>query len=131
MMAKAPGSKYDALTVSSDATKSGAIEILRAAVVEDGVFVTARREFPDASQWGELLAEIARRVALLYSSEDTALQERDFLVDIGEAFVADLGARKMKSPARPGRSVKRRRAAAGHKTRRTTSKRAPAKRRKR
>jgi hypothetical protein len=128
----ARGQKYDALALSSDAKTSGAIEILRAALVDDGVYIAARREFPDASQWGELLAEIARRVALLYSAEDTTQTERDFLVEISEAFVADLGARKVtKRRASRGlasSTARRKVKAGGRSSSRKTSKRTTVKR---
>src|ERR1700680_3477766 len=58
---------YDALPVPNEAIENGGIEVLRAALVDDELYVEARRAFKDPAQWGELLADIARRVALLYS----------------------------------------------------------------
>jgi hypothetical protein len=106
-MAQIPNSKYKSLTIPPGAAEAGAVEILRAAIINDDVYVAARRAFSDASRWGDLLADIARRIALLYSTEDTSLREQEFLVEIMEAFVADLGAKKIKSPAASKRRRKR------------------------
>jgi Domain of unknown function (DUF5076) len=87
---------YDALPVPNEAIENGGIEVLRAALVDDELYVEARRAFKDPAQWGELLADIARRVALLYSVEDSSqdarVTEHEALAIIEEAFAAELGA---------------------------------------
>jgi hypothetical protein len=99
---------YEALVIPNDALDKGGLEILRAGLVADELYVTARRVFKNSSQWGDVLSDIARHIALLYSAEDTDLSEREILTDIMEAFVADLGARKVKSkPAKGNKSTKR------------------------
>ena len=86
---------YEALVIPTDALDKGGLEILRAGVVSDELNVTARRAFKDPAQWGDVLADITRHLALLYAAEDTDLSEAEIRTDIMEAFVADLGARKV------------------------------------
>ena len=90
---------YDALVVPDEALANGGIEILRAGVIDDELFVTARRAFVDPAQWGEVLADIAQRLAILYSLE-TDLSEQEVLAAIESAFAAELGAPVIKPPRR-------------------------------
>ncbi|MGZ3409924.1 MAG: DUF5076 domain-containing protein [Xanthobacteraceae bacterium] len=124
---------YEALMMPTDALDKGGLEILRAGLVQDELYVTARRVFKEANHWGDVLADIARRIALMYAQEDTTLEEKEFLADIMEAFVADLGARKVKSvPVKrkaAGRAKKK--PAKGRVSARKPAKRTSAKRRKR
>ena len=46
---------------------------------------------PNHRQWGDVLADITRHLALLYAAEDTDLSEAEIRTDIMEAFIADLG----------------------------------------
>jgi hypothetical protein len=85
---------YDALAIPNEAIANGGTEILRAGVVDDELFVTARHAFKDPAQWGEVLADITRRLALLYSME-TDLSEEEALAEIEEAYAADMGAREV------------------------------------
>ena len=69
---------YDALAIPHEAVANGGVEILRAGLVDDELYVTARHAFNDPAQWGEVLADITRRLALLYSME-TDLTEAEAL----------------------------------------------------
>lgn len=82
---------YDALAIPDEATANGGVEILRAGLVDDELFVAARHAFADPAQWGEVLADITRRLALLYSME-TELTEAEALTEIEEAYAAEMGA---------------------------------------
>ena len=104
---------YDALALPNEALDQGGVEILRAGIIDDALYVNARRAFKDAGKWGEVLADIARRLALLHAAEDTDLSEKEVLADIEEAFAAELGApvvkdRSVKKPARKARPALRR-----------------------
>jgi hypothetical protein len=86
---------YEALALPDEALANGGTEILRAGVIDGELYVTARRAFRDPAKWGDVLADIARRLALIYSAEDTELTEAEILTDIAEALAADLGAKKV------------------------------------
>ena len=60
---------YDALPIPNDALDKGGVEMLRAGVVEEELFVTARRAFAEPAHWGYVLADITRRLAALYAAE--------------------------------------------------------------
>lgn len=95
---------YHALPITDEALANGGVEILRAGLIDDELFVTARHAFKDAATWGEVLADITRKLAQIYSLE-TDLTEAEALAEIEEAYAADLGAKAVptKSPARkPG-----------------------------
>lgn len=83
---------YDALALPSEALTDGGVEILRAGIINEELYVMARRAFKDPARWGEVLADIARRIALYQSAEDTDLTEQEILTQIEQAFAADLGA---------------------------------------
>ncbi len=130
---------YDALALPNEAISDGGIEILRAGLINDELFVSARRVFKDPAQWGEVLGDIARRIAVLYSAEDTDLTEQEVLAEIEQAFAADLGApvvreRPASSARGKGRSARPRKAknrSGGAKGRaRKTPARRPARRKK-
>ena len=91
---------YDALALPADALDNGGVEILRVGIMQNELYVTARRAFEDPAMWGQVLADIARRIALLQSAEDTSLSEKEILVSIEEAFAADLGAPVIKDKPR-------------------------------
>jgi Domain of unknown function (DUF5076) len=110
---------YDALALPNEALEKGGAEILRAGIIADDLYVSARRAFKDPAQWGEVLADITRRLGLLYSAE-TDFSERQVIAAIESAYAADLGAR----PAR-GKQKTKRKNARGAKTsgKRTRSRR--------
>jgi hypothetical protein len=103
---------YQALALPDDVLDKGGVEILRAGLINDELYVTARRAFKDPAMWGEALADIARRLALIYSAEDTDLVEQEILVEIEGAFGAELGLPRLDKPARkpakPRRTVRKR-----------------------
>jgi hypothetical protein len=88
---------YDALALPNDALANGGVEILRAGIIDDELFVTARHAFTDPAQWGEVLAEIVRRLAKLYAAEGE-LDAEEALAAIAAAFAADLGAPMIEKP---------------------------------
>ena len=48
------------------------------------------------AQWGEVLADVARRLGAIYAAQETGLSKKDVTVQIAEAFVAEMGARPVK-----------------------------------
>jgi len=61
---------YDALPISNDVLDKGGMELLRAAVVDEELFIVARSDvFPGPGPWGLVLADIARRLASLYAAD--------------------------------------------------------------
>jgi len=61
---------YDALPISNDALDKGGVELLRAAIVDEELFVTVRHEaFPGPGPWGLVLADIVRQLASHYGAE--------------------------------------------------------------
>ncbi|MEZ5888900.1 MAG: DUF5076 domain-containing protein [Xanthobacteraceae bacterium] len=97
---------YDALAIPNEAVANGGVEILRAGMIDDELYVTARHAFKDPAQWGEVLADITRRLALLYSME-TDLSEEEARIEIEEAYAAEMGAEVV--PDRPKRKLSPRR----------------------
>lgn len=97
---------YQALMLPNEALDKGGIEILRAGLIDGELYVTARRTFRDPSEWGEVLADIARRLALLYSAEGE-FEEAEAVAMIESAFAADMGAPKVRKRAGATAAVKR------------------------
>jgi hypothetical protein len=120
---------YQALALPDEALASGGTEILRAGVIDGELYVTAHRAFKDPANWGDVLSDIAKRVALLYSAEDTDLTEAEILIEIAEAFAADLGAKKVAAKPKAAKRATSRKPAKS--AVRRSSKRITAKRRKR
>jgi len=121
---------YEALVLPSEAISDGGLEILRAGIIKDKLYVSARRAFKDPAQWGEVLADIARRVAELCAAEGKGSQ-REILTEIEQAFAAELGAPKIEEGRRKAAAhkTKAKRKARGRSTRQ--ARRATAKRGKR
>ncbi len=120
---------YDALAIPNEALANGGTEILRAGLIDDELYVTARHAFKDPAQWGEVLADITRRLALLYSME-TDLSETEALVEIEEAYAAEMGAKVVEDEATPASSAgaprARKRKAAPGATKSASGRRKPA-----
>ncbi len=117
---------YDALALPDEALAKGGTEILRAGVIDGDLYVTARRAFSDPAKWGDVLSDIAKRIALLYSAEDTDLTEAEILIEIAEAFAADLGAKKVSTKPKAAKRPAPRKAAkpaARRSAKQTTTKR--------
>ncbi|MEZ5786137.1 MAG: DUF5076 domain-containing protein [Xanthobacteraceae bacterium] len=120
-MANSAGDKpiYEELAIPDEAIANGGVEIIRAGLVDDELYVTARHAFKDPAQWGEVLADITRRLALLYSME-TDLTEAEAMIEIEEAYAAEMGAKVVEDqPAAATRPraprAPRRKTAAGEK----------------
>ena len=104
---------YQALALPNEAIANGGVEILRAGIIDDELFVTARRAFSDPAEWGEVLAEIARRLCRLYAAEGE-FKNREVIAAIESAFAAGLGAPAVKqSGKRRATAGRRKRAAPG------------------
>lgn len=106
---------YQALALPEQALENGGLEILRAGIVQDELYVLALPAFKAPAQWGEVLADIARRLGAIYAAQNAGLTKKDVTVQIAEAFAADMGARPVKSApakdrakdrAKPRRSAK-------------------------
>jgi hypothetical protein len=80
---------YDALPIPNDALDKGGVEMLRAGVVDEELFVTARRAFADPAPWGCVLADITRRLATLYAAEGD-FTEANVSAAIARAFEESL-----------------------------------------
>ncbi len=103
---------YEALAVPTEAEERGGVEILRAGLMSDELYVAARPAFDDPALWGEVLADITRRLARLYAAEGK-FTHKDALSAIESAYAADLGA----PVAAPGRKAKPKLAKPRRKTR--------------
>jgi hypothetical protein len=116
---------YQALALPDEALVNGGTEILRAGVIDGELYVTARRVFKDPAKWGDVLSDVAKRIALLYSAEDTDLTEAEILTEIAEAFAADLGAKKVAAPKAAKRPAPRKpaKSVVSRSSKRTTAKR--------
>ncbi len=62
--------------------------------------------FKDPGQWGEVLADIARRVGAIYAAQMPGMTKKDVTVQIAEAFAADMGAKPVKAVAAKPRAAK-------------------------
>jgi hypothetical protein len=82
-------SEFEALHLPSAAFEKGGVEVLRAAIIDEGLHVSLKRAFDDPSTWGVLLADIARHVSRVYAKE-TGASEADVVVDIRRLFDAEL-----------------------------------------
>ncbi|HLK81432.1 MAG TPA: DUF5076 domain-containing protein [Xanthobacteraceae bacterium] len=105
---------YDALPISNDALDKGGVELLRAAVVDEELFIMARvAAFPGPGPWGWVLADVARRLASLHAAEGkfTEAKATDAIVDSFMHSFPGLGAsaarhtRKGSKSARPAKSA--------------------------
>jgi hypothetical protein len=93
---------YEALALPNEALEKGGLEILRAGLIDDELYVTARRVFKDPATWGEVLGEIARRIAMVHSLDQTDLTEQEIITEIVEAFASEMGlAAKATPKAKP------------------------------
>jgi uncharacterized protein DUF5076 len=101
---------YAALAMPNAAIENGGLEILRAGIIADELHVGARRAFKDPKQWGEVLADIAQRIAKLYAAE-TQRTEQDVVAAIRAAFAAQLGAPAAQPRRKPAKKTAPRRAA--------------------
>jgi hypothetical protein len=92
---------YDALPISNDALDKGGVELLRAAIVDEKLFVMARRDaFLHAGPWGFVLADIARRLASLYAAKGNLTEAKVTagILDTFEFSFRRLGASTARDP---------------------------------
>lgn len=82
---------YDPLQVPPAAQKQGGAEVLRAAIVEQGLALSVRRGFDEPAAWGVLLGGIAHEVAHIYAKE-IGVAEQEALKAIAEAFKTEVAA---------------------------------------
>ena len=115
---------YQALALPNEALEKGGLEILRVGLIEDELYISARPVLGQPSQWGEVLAEAARRLGAIYAAQTEGLSKKDVTVQIVEAFAAEMGAVPVKetsseprSTTNPNKTVKR----TAKKSTRTTS----------
>ena len=113
---------YEALVIPNDALDKGGMEILRAGLVDDELYVTARRVFKDPSTWGEILGEITHRLGRIYAAEGE-YKAKEVIAAIENAFAAEMGAPRIAAPRRK-RATKRKPAAKRKPARAKTTKRA-------
>jgi len=93
---------YDALPIPNDALDKGGVEMLRAGVVEEELFVTARRVFADPAHWGYLLADVTRRLATLYAAEGE-FTEAKVSAAITRAYAKSLSISGTGAPRKPAK----------------------------
>jgi hypothetical protein len=93
---------YDALPISNDALERGGVELLRAGLVDEELFIMARRVFAEPAHWGYVLADVTRRLAALYAAESD-LTEAKVSTAIAATFARSLrsGAGAVRKPAKP------------------------------
>jgi hypothetical protein len=80
---------YNDLQIPPSAQGKDGIEVLRAAIIDGGLYVTLRRAFDDPSAWGILLADVARQVAGAYAHEKMGETE-DVVSAIRNAFTNEV-----------------------------------------
>jgi len=97
---------YDALVLPNDALDKGGIEILRAGLIKDELYVTARPTFDHPSVWGEVLADVTRRLARFYAA-DGKYTQKDAFAAISGAYAADLGAPVIAEKPKPRASARK------------------------
>jgi len=103
---------YEALIIPNEALDRGGMEILRAGLVDDELYVTARRVFKDPSTWGEILGEITQRLGRIYAAEGE-YKAKEVIAAIENAFAAEMGARPI--PVSPRKRASKRKPATGRK----------------
>ncbi len=94
---------YQALALPEQALEHGGLEILRLGIVDDKLYVSALPAFETPALWGEILAEVAMRLGAVYAAQKTGLNKKDVIVDIVEAFAAEMGARPVKVANKPAK----------------------------
>ena len=88
---------YQALALPEQALDHGGSEILRLGIVNEELYVSALPAFKEPSQWGVVLAEVARRMGAIYAAQTPGVSKKDVTVQIVEAFASEMGARPVKA----------------------------------
>jgi Domain of unknown function (DUF5076) len=82
---------FEPLKVPPTALEKGGTEVLRAAIVDGGLYVSLRRAFDDPEAWGMLMADLARHVARIYATEMN-MREEETLARVRGIFEAEMDA---------------------------------------
>src|ERR1700756_2752928 len=90
---------YQALALPEQALANGGVEILRLGIIDDELYVSALPAFKAPAQWGEVLAEVSKRLGAIYAAQNTGLSKKDVTVQIAEAYAAEMGASPVKAKA--------------------------------
>jgi hypothetical protein len=80
---------YNALKIPPVGNERGGFEVLRAAIIDNGVHVTLRPAFDDPGAWGVVLCDIARQVAGAYAHQNQ-FPEAEVMQRIRTAFMAEI-----------------------------------------
>jgi hypothetical protein len=91
---------YQALALPEQALEHGGLEILRLGLIDDELYVSALPAFKAPALWGEVLAEVANRLGTIYGAQKSGLSRKDAIVQIVEAFAAEMGAKPVKKPVK-------------------------------
>jgi cell division septation protein DedD len=83
---------YHALALPEQALSDGGVEILRLGIVNDELYVSALPAFDTPAPWGEVLAEVTKRLGTIYAAQKAGLSKKDIMVQIAEAYLAEMGA---------------------------------------
>jgi hypothetical protein len=106
---------YDTLPVADEALDKGGVELLRAGLADEELYVTVRRAFETPEQWGAVLADITLHLAALYS-QDGDLTKDNVIAIVAQGFAQSLGPvvkSSAKGTARPRKSARLGKATAG------------------
>ena len=108
--------RFEALIIPNEALERGGVEVLRAAIIDGQLHVTLRRTFEEPDPWGNLLSEVARRVARAYCVGGD-LNEREVVLRIHSSFVSEgeVSAPKRKPGGRKSGRAKSKKRARGRK----------------
>ena len=88
---------YRALALPEKALENGGLEILRLGIIDDELYVSTLPAFKVPAQWGEVLAEVTLRLGAIYAAQKTGLNKKDAIVQIVEAFAAEMGAKPVQA----------------------------------
>ena len=92
---------YQALALPEQALENGGVEILRLGIIDDELYVSTLPAFDTPAPWGEVLAEVTKRLGAIYAAQKTGLSKKDITVQIAEAYLAEMGASPVKAKAKP------------------------------
>lgn len=95
---------YNTLPVADEALDKGGVELLRAGLADQELYVTVRRAFEEPDRWGGVLADVTLHLAALYS-QDGGLTKDNVIARVaqiyGQALREFVGRRKQAKSARP------------------------------
>jgi Domain of unknown function (DUF5076) len=80
---------YDTLPVADEALDRGGVELLRAGLASEELFITVRRAFETPDRWGGVLANITLHLAALYSA-DGDLTKDNVVAIVAQTFAQSL-----------------------------------------